>query len=65
MAATLKTNPNFRWLLRGAIVSNLGDQLTIVALPPGDRRAGVRHRTGAGIRHPGRVATSRRSMRWR
>ncbi|WP_332878398.1 MFS transporter [Massilia sp. S19_KUP03_FR1] len=30
---TLKTNPNFRWLLRGAIVSNLGDQLTVVALP--------------------------------
>jgi hypothetical protein len=32
-ASTLKTNPNFRWLLRGAIVSNLGDQLTLVAVP--------------------------------
>ena len=30
---SLKTNQNFRWLLRGALVSNLGDQLTIVALP--------------------------------
>jgi hypothetical protein len=30
---SLKTNANFRWLLRGAVVSNLGDQLTLVALP--------------------------------
>jgi hypothetical protein len=30
---SLKTNANFRWLLRGAIVSNLGDQMTLVALP--------------------------------
>jgi hypothetical protein len=29
----LKTNPNFRWLLRGAVLSNLGDQMTVVALP--------------------------------
>jgi hypothetical protein len=32
-AATLKSNSNFRWLLRGGIVSSVGDQLTIVALP--------------------------------
>lgn len=30
---SLHTNANFRWLLRGAVVSNLGDQLTLVALP--------------------------------
>lgn len=32
-APSLKTNANFRWLLGGAVVSNLGDQLTLVALP--------------------------------
>jgi hypothetical protein len=31
--SALKNNPNFRWLLRGAVISNLGDQLTLVALP--------------------------------
>jgi hypothetical protein len=30
---TLKNDANFRWLMRGGLVSNLGDQLTIVALP--------------------------------
>ena len=29
----LKDAPNFRWLFWGSIISNLGDQLTIVALP--------------------------------
>lgn len=29
----LKNEPNFRWLFWGSIISNLGDQLTIVALP--------------------------------
>ncbi len=29
----LKSEPNFRWLFWGSIISNLGDQLTIVALP--------------------------------
>jgi hypothetical protein len=29
----LKREPNFRWLFWGSIISNLGDQLTIVALP--------------------------------
>ncbi|MDQ2822393.1 MAG: MFS transporter [Pseudomonadota bacterium] len=32
-ASALKIHPNFRWLLRGAVVSNLDDQLTLVALP--------------------------------
>lgn len=32
-AATLKNNANFHWLMRGGIVSSIGDQLTIVALP--------------------------------
>jgi len=32
-AVTLKSNTNFRWLLRGGIVSSVGDQLSIVALP--------------------------------
>lgn len=29
----LKSEPNFRWLMWGSVVSNLGDQLTLVALP--------------------------------
>jgi len=29
----LKRHPNFKWIVRGSIISNLGDQLTIVALP--------------------------------
>ena len=29
----LTTNANFRWLLRSGILSNLGDQFTLVALP--------------------------------
>ncbi|WP_308600602.1 MFS transporter [Massilia sp. Dwa41.01b] len=29
----LMRDPNFRWLLRGGVISNLGDQLSIVALP--------------------------------
>jgi MFS family permease len=32
-AVSLKCDANFRWLLRGGIVSSVGDQLTIVALP--------------------------------
>ena len=32
-AVSLKSYPNFRWLLRGGTVSSVGDQLTIVALP--------------------------------
>jgi MFS family permease len=32
-AVSLKSDANFRWLLRGGIVSSVGDQLTIVALP--------------------------------
>jgi MFS family permease len=31
--AALKRDPNFKWLLRGGVVSMLGDQLTIIALP--------------------------------
>ena len=31
--AALMRNPNFRWLLGGGVVSMLGDQLTMVALP--------------------------------
>lgn len=33
MTASLKTNANFRWLLSGGILSMLGDQFTLVALP--------------------------------
>lgn len=29
----LMRNPNFKWLLRGGVISMLGDQLTMVALP--------------------------------
>lgn len=29
----LKSDPNFRWLLWGGLISSLGDQLTMVALP--------------------------------
>ena len=29
----LMGNPNFRWLLRGGVISMLGDQLTMIALP--------------------------------
>jgi len=32
-ALSLKRNANFRWLVRGAILSNLGDQLTLIAMP--------------------------------
>ena len=32
-SGALKNAPNFRWLFWGSIISNLGDQLTIVALP--------------------------------
>ncbi|MBJ7313047.1 MFS transporter [Rugamonas sp. CCM 8940] len=31
--AALTRNPNFRWLMRGSVVSLLGDQLTLIALP--------------------------------
>lgn len=31
--AALKRDPNFKWLLRGGVISMLGDQLTIIALP--------------------------------
>src|SRR5476651_649781 len=31
--AALMRNPNFRWLLGGGVVSMLGDQLTMIALP--------------------------------
>ncbi|MYM38093.1 MFS transporter [Duganella qianjiadongensis] len=31
--AELMRNPNFLWLLRGGVISMLGDQLTMVALP--------------------------------
>jgi len=31
--AELMRNPNFKWLLRGGVISMLGDQLTMVALP--------------------------------
>ncbi|WP_035374837.1 MFS transporter [Pseudoduganella violaceinigra] len=33
MSPSLKTNANFRWLLSGATLSMLGDQLTLIALP--------------------------------
>ena len=33
MTPTLKTNANFRWLLSGGILSMLGDQFTLIALP--------------------------------
>jgi MFS family permease len=33
MHANLKTNANFRWLMAGAILSMLGDQFTLIALP--------------------------------
>ena len=32
-ATALKRDPNFKWLLRGGVISMLGDQLTIIALP--------------------------------
>jgi len=31
--AALKRDPNFKWLLRGGVISMLGDQLTMIALP--------------------------------
>jgi MFS family permease len=31
--AALKRDPNFKWLLRGGVISMLGDQLTTIALP--------------------------------
>lgn len=31
--ASFKRNPNFQWLMRGGVISMLGDQLTIIALP--------------------------------
>jgi MFS family permease len=33
MTPTLKTNANFRWLMSGGILSMLGDQFTLIALP--------------------------------
>ncbi|WP_374584203.1 MFS transporter [Pseudoduganella sp.] len=33
MTPSLKTNANFRWLLTGGILSMLGDQFTLIALP--------------------------------
>jgi MFS family permease len=33
MTPTLKTNANFRWLLSGGVLSMLGDQFTLIALP--------------------------------
>lgn len=33
MTPTLKTNANFHWLLSGGILSMLGDQFTLIALP--------------------------------
>jgi MFS family permease len=33
MTPTLKNNANFRWLLSGGILSMLGDQFTLIALP--------------------------------
>lgn len=33
MKPSLKTNDNFRWLLSGGILSMLGDQFTLIALP--------------------------------
>jgi hypothetical protein len=29
----LKQNTNFKWLMRGGVISALGDQLTMIALP--------------------------------
>ncbi|UGQ48038.1 MFS transporter [Massilia endophytica] len=31
--AALRANPNFRWLMRGGLLSMLGDQFTLIALP--------------------------------
>jgi MFS family permease len=31
--AALKREPNFKWLMRGGMISMLGDQLTMIALP--------------------------------
>ncbi|MES2163072.1 MAG: MFS transporter [Pseudomonadota bacterium] len=31
--AALKRDPNFKWLLRGGVISMMGDQLTMIALP--------------------------------
>jgi MFS family permease len=31
--AALKRDPNFKWLLRGGVISMLGDQLSMIALP--------------------------------
>jgi MFS family permease len=31
--AALKRDPNFKWLMRGGVISMLGDQLTMIALP--------------------------------
>jgi MFS family permease len=31
--ASIKADPNFKWLMRGGIISMLGDQLTMIALP--------------------------------
>jgi MFS family permease len=31
--AALKRDPNFKWLLRGGVISMLGDQMTMIALP--------------------------------
>ena len=33
MAPSLKNDANFRWLLSGGILSMLGDQFTLIALP--------------------------------
>jgi len=33
MTPTLKNNANFRWLLSGGVLSMLGDQFTLIALP--------------------------------
>jgi MFS family permease len=32
-SASFKRDPNFQWLLRGGVISMLGDQLTMIALP--------------------------------
>ncbi|MHA4870724.1 MFS transporter [Duganella sp. PWIR1] len=31
--SALKQDPNFKWLMRGGVISMLGDQLTMIALP--------------------------------
>ena len=31
--AALKRDPNFQWMMRGGVISFLGDQLTVIALP--------------------------------